>query len=149
MADERPALFQVMNEIGIIGQLSSTMFEARLPEGILVSHFSVINHLVRLGDGATPLALARAFQVPKTTMTHTLRGLVTRGWVEMAPNPEDARSKRVFLTEAGRQFCDDAIAALGPDMTKLDARIDLDVAALLRDLRHIREVLDKMRDGET
>lgn len=149
MSDDRPALFQVFNEIGIIGQLSSTLFEAQLPDGILVSHFSVINHLVRLGDGKTPLALARAFQVPKTTMTHTLRGLVKRGWIEMAPNPEDARSKLVLLTDPGRQFCSDAIAALGPDMSRLNARIDLDVAGVLRDLRQLREVLDIMRDEHT
>jgi DNA-binding MarR family transcriptional regulator len=90
--------FELFNEIGILAQLSRALFEARLPKGLTVPHFSVLNHLVRLGDGKTPLALARAFQVPKTTRTHTLSGLEARGLVDLAPNPRDGRSKRVRLT---------------------------------------------------
>ena len=48
------ALFQLFNEIGIIGQLSRAMFEARLPDGLLLTHFTVINHLIRVKDGQTP-----------------------------------------------------------------------------------------------
>ncbi len=148
MPDDKDALFKVMNEIGIIGQLTTTMFEARLPDGVLVSHFSVINHMVRLGDGRTPLELARAFQVPKTTMTHTLSGLVKRGWVTMAPNPRDARSKQVFLTEAGRAFREQAIAALGPDLSEVLQRLPGDPRALLPGLTALRQVLDKMREHD-
>ncbi len=147
MPDDKDALFKVMNEIGIIGQLTTTLFEARLPDGVLVSHFSVINHLVRLGDGRTPLQLARAFQVPKTTMTHTLSGLVKRGWVTMAPNPRDARSKQVFLTDTGRRFREEAIAALGPDLVEILQRLPLDPATLLPGLTTLRQVLDKMRES--
>ena len=68
-------VFQFFNEVGIIQQLSATLFNKRLPEGLHVSHFSVLNHMVRLGDGKTPLALANAFQVTKATMTHTLSTL--------------------------------------------------------------------------
>ncbi len=96
--------FQLFNEIGIINQLSRTAFEARLPDGMVLPQFAVINHLIRVQDGRTPLQLARAFQVPKTSMTHTLAGLEKRGLVEMRANPEDARSKQVWLTEAGRRF---------------------------------------------
>ncbi|MEZ5791707.1 MAG: hypothetical protein R3D34_13310 [Nitratireductor sp.] len=67
--------FQFFNEIGIISQLGSAIMEALLPPGFLISHFSVLNHLTRVCDGRTPLEIARAFQVPKTTMTHTLSGL--------------------------------------------------------------------------
>ena len=87
-----PRYFQLFNEIGIVEQLARAMFEARLPDGMLVTHFSVLNHLVRVGDGRTPLALARAFQTPKTSMTHTLAGLERHGMVDMRPNPKDNRS---------------------------------------------------------
>jgi hypothetical protein len=80
-------LFSFFNEVGIIGQLAGSLFERRLPDGFLVSHFGVVNNLVRLGDGKTPLDLARAFQVPKTTMTHTLAGLEKAGFIRFAPNP--------------------------------------------------------------
>lgn len=140
-------VFAFLNEVGIIGQLSRTLFEARLPDGFLVSHFSVLNHLVRLGDGATPMALASAFQVPKTTMTHTLTGLEKAALIEMRPNPEDGRSKCVWLTEAGRKFREDAIASLGPDIEKMLNSLDLArISSALPVLEEVREYLDRTRD---
>jgi DNA-binding MarR family transcriptional regulator len=111
--------FEFFNEVGILNQLSSAMFEARLPPGFTVSQFAVLNHLIRVRDGRTPLDLARAFQVPKTTMTHSLAVLERHGLVRMAPNPGDGRSKCVWITEAGRTFRDTAIAALAPDIAGL------------------------------
>jgi hypothetical protein len=69
-----PLYFRLFNEIGIIEQLSRARFEARLPKGVLVPHFTVLNHLMRVEDGRTPLELARAFQVPKTTLSPRWRG---------------------------------------------------------------------------
>lgn len=140
--------FETLNEIGIIAQLSRAAFESRMPEGLAVPQFSVLNHFVRLGDGKSPLELARAFQVPKTTMTHTLAALETRGLVETRANPADGRSKLVFITRTGRGFRERAIAALAPDIGRLAARVDPDLPArLLPDLRELRRFLDADRDG--
>jgi len=49
-------------------------------------------------------------QVTKNTMTHSLKVLSDRGFVSVKPNPEDARGKLVFLTEAGRAFRDASIS---------------------------------------
>ncbi|MEM0937329.1 MAG: MarR family transcriptional regulator [Pseudomonadota bacterium] len=144
-ADTR-MFFELFNEIGILSQLSTAVFEARLPEGMLVSHFSVVNHLTRVRDGQTPLALAQAFQVPKTTMTHTLAGLAKAGYVEMRPNPEDGRSKQVWLTDRGRAFREDAIAALGPDIAALARQYPVEhVGDILPRLAELRRVMDAMR----
>lgn len=141
--------FSFFNEIGIIEQLTRAMFEARLPDGFLVSHFSVLNHLMRVQDGRTPLELARAFQVPKTTMTHTLSGLVKAGLIEMRPNPRDGRSKRAWLTAKGQAFRDDAIASLMPDVSKMAIDFPSDrIAGLIPQLAALREYLDTSRDQE-
>ncbi|MGQ0563450.1 MAG: MarR family winged helix-turn-helix transcriptional regulator [Gemmobacter sp.] len=140
--------FAVFNEIGILSQLSRALFEARLPEGFVVAQFAVLNHLVRVGDGRTPLDLARAFQVPKTSMTHSLMVLERAGLVRMAPNPGDGRSKCVWITPAGHRFREDAIAALAPDMAALEARFP--VARLMPSLpvlSALRAEMDRMRDG--
>lgn len=138
--------FSLFNEIGIIGQLSGSLLERHLPKGFLVSHFSVLNHLVRLGDGRPPLAIANAFQVPKTTMTHTLAGLEKAGFIRFAPNPRDGRSKCVMLTEEGRRFRDAAIAKLQPDVARLAEAIPSErIAALLPVLEELRALLDRER----
>ena len=146
-SDDRHHYFAFFNEIGIIAQLSRALMEARLPDGLILPHFSVINHLVRVGDGATPQKLARAFQVPNTTMTHTLSGLESRGYVEMRRNPRDGRSKCVWLTEAGRRFREEAIASLDPDLAFLAKRIEkAEIAGLAERLGEIRRILDAYRD---
>ncbi|MGP1394335.1 MAG: MarR family winged helix-turn-helix transcriptional regulator [Inquilinaceae bacterium] len=146
MDDIGKLVFQFFNEVGIIQQLGSTMFNKRLPDGLHVSHFSVLNHLIRLGDGKTPLSLARAFQVTKGTMTHTLATLSKRNLIRLAPHETDGRSKVVFLTEEGRLFHRQAIENLGPAIMALDDKIDWEkVVELLPELRRIRSVLDNNR----
>jgi DNA-binding MarR family transcriptional regulator len=141
-------LFQFFNEVGIINQLATAMFEARLPPGFLVSQFSVLNHLIRVQDGRTPLDLARAFQVPKTTMTHTLALLERHGLIRLAPNPGDGRSKCAWITEAGRAFRDRAIAALEPDLRRVAAAFPApQVAALIPALTAMRQFLDTQRNA--
>lgn len=150
MPETRPpagTYFALFNEIGILAQLSGALLEARLPRGFLISHFGVLNHLVRTGREPTPLELSRAFQVPKTTMTHTLAGLERAGLVRFAPNPRDGRSKRVCLTEAGQAFHADAVTAIAPDLARLEAAFPAARAAeALPVLAALREVMDRMRD---
>ena len=123
------------------------MFYRKLPDGIHGSHFSVLNHLVRLGDGKTPLEISRAFQVTKGTITNTLGELEKRRFVSLAPNPNDGRSKCVFVTDEGRAFRQNAIASLGPAIAQLSELLDLDkMAELLPEMARIRAVLDDNRD---
>lgn len=146
-SDDRHHYFAFFNEIGIIAQLSRALMEARLPDGLILPHFSVINHLVRVGDGATPQKLARAFQVPNTTMTHTLAGLESRGYIEMRRNPRDGRSKCVWLTAAGKRFREQAIAALEPDLAVLAKQIKkTEIGQIAERLSEIRKILDAYRD---
>lgn len=140
-------LFAVFNEVGILQQLSRAILEARLPEGFNQPQFSVLNHLVRVKDGQTPLALARAFQVPKTSMTHSLAVLERHGLVEMRPNARDGRSKCVFLTDAGRAFLIRTLDALRPDMAAICGAYPVEtLAPVLPVLTALRQVMDRMRD---
>ena len=141
--------FRIFNEIGIIGQLSRTLLEARLPPGFVMAQFTVLNHLVRVGDGRTPLAIAQAFQVPKNSMTHSLGVLEREGLIELRPNPQDGRSKLVCLTDAGRHFREEVIAAFAPDVARIAEAFPPDeVARLLPALERLRQVLDADRDAK-
>lgn len=146
MREDVPDLFRFFNEIGIINQLANAILQSRLPKGVLVSHFTLLNHLVRVRDGSTPLELALAFQVPKTTMTHSLSGLKERAWVEERPNPSDARSKQIWLTGAGRQFRKEMIQSLGADLAGIERALPGLAVSLIPDLTRVREHLDASRD---
>ncbi|HBG99268.1 MAG: MarR family transcriptional regulator [Rhodobacteraceae bacterium] len=150
MAEDTTALyFRLLNEVGILEQLSRALLQARLPAGMLVSHFGVLNHLVRVADGRTPLELARAFQVAKTTMTHTLAGLEKAGLVAMKPNARDGRSKRVWITDEGRAFRDRSIASLTPDVQRIAREFPSDrVERLLPELEGLRQIMDRQRSAD-
>nr|WP_239030039.1 MarR family transcriptional regulator [Nereida sp. MMG025] len=136
----------MFNEIGIIAQLSRTLLEARLPKGIILPHFSVLNHLIRVRDGRTLMELASAFQVPKTSMTHTVGGLEKAGFVTVQPNPADKRSKCVFITSEGRTLAAGAVTALGPDVAELAQDFPLErVQAMLPQLEALRTIMDAKR----
>ncbi|MEL6914087.1 MAG: MarR family winged helix-turn-helix transcriptional regulator [Pseudomonadota bacterium] len=148
MPDRRPdPVFDLFNEIGIINQLSRAFFEARLPKGMLLPHFSVLNHLARVGEGRTPIEIARAFQVPKNSMTHTLGGLEARGLIETRPHPKDGRSKTVWLTDDGRRFRADAMDRVTRDMMPILPAMDAgELGTTLELLRTLRATLDRARD---
>ena len=144
---EMPLVFAVFNEIGIINQLSTAMFQKQLPDGIHVSHFSILNHLSRRDFEETPVMLADAFQVTKGTMTHSLQVLEKRGFVRLEANPKDGRSKIVRLTDAGRQFQREAIASMIPAIGKLSVLLDESkLVPLLPELARLRTILDANRD---
>lgn len=141
------AAFAVFTETGILAQLAAALLDSHPPRGMVTAQFAVRNHLATRPDGQTPLTLARAFQVPKTSMTHSLLVLQRRGLVEAAPNPADGRSKIMGITPEGAAFRQEVIAALSPDIAAALARLEpgaLD--SLLPLLRRLRTVLDAARD---
>jgi DNA-binding MarR family transcriptional regulator len=144
--DANPQLFEFFNEIGIISQLASAFFSKHLPNGMHVAHFSILNHLVRLGDRRTPVQIAQAFQVTKATMTHSLGVLEKHGFIAIEPNPGDGRSKLVILTPTGRAFREQAIAAVGPAFAPVMAQLNADdLLSMLPGLRKVRQILDENR----
>ncbi len=143
---EGRVMFELLNEVGIIAQLSRALLESRLEDGLTIHHFTALNHLVRLGDGQTPIDMARAFQVPKNSMSHTLAGLEKRGLIKLIPNPADGRGKLVLLTQAGHNSLSRAVQNIAPEILRMVPQFGLDEAnAILPSLRKLRALLDGAR----
>ncbi|XXK36208.1 MarR family winged helix-turn-helix transcriptional regulator [Rhodobacteraceae bacterium nBUS_22] len=142
-ADE---VFGFFTEIGIINQLSTAMLAKSLPDGVHPSHFAILNHLTRMGDGKTPVRIASAMQVTKNTMTHSLRVLQDRGYIEVQPDPKDGRGKRVYLTETGRAFREEAIALVRKEFRHVIGENQRAIMRRIRgDLEQMRKHLDDNR----
>jgi DNA-binding MarR family transcriptional regulator len=144
-ADVAPQ-FAFFNEIGIISQLSSALFERNLPAGLTNSQFSVLNWFLRVDTEATPGRLATAFQVTAGAMTNTLKKLEAKELVKIEPDASSGRKKRVTITAKGEAMREQAIASAAPFFEEF-AR-EFPVAKLekqLEDLKQIRQYLDKRR----
>lgn len=59
----------------------------------------------------SPTELFSTLMVTSGTMTHRLKSLEAKGWIERVPNAQDARSMLVQLTSKGRTLIDRAIEA--------------------------------------
>lgn len=140
-------VFTFFNEVAIIDQLGTTLLGKVLPDGVHPSHFAIVVHLARAGNGKTPGALASAMQVTKATMSHSLKVLERRGFIEIKVNELDARSKNVYLTDAGRAFQAEAIGAAARTFSQFLRATHIDtISELLPGLVGIRKLLDENRN---
>ena len=145
MEDRRSALFRIFNEIGIINQLSTASLARRLPAGLHPSQFALLGNLARLGDGKTPADLARAFQVPKASMTNTLMQLEKRDLISVKVHPDDLRKKQIFITQAGRAVYFDVVTSMAEPLGQLTSGID-GLEEILPVLEALRKKLDDNRE---
>lgn len=121
-------------------QIKSTL-SRKLPKGMEMSHFSVLNHLNHTGE-KTPAQLARNFHLTKGAMTNTLKRLEASGYIHIRPDWDDARRKQVSISDTGRAIRELAMTQLFPEFEKIvEALGDQNIKQTLRVLRAFRAAL--------
>lgn len=141
-----PLLFQLMNEVGIVAQLSQNRASRLLAPELNMSQFIVLNHLVRVSEESSLSRLARAMEVTKGAMTNTMSRLERKGYVAIRPDPADGRGKLATLTPAGRAARKRAVARLGHALNPLATSLsETELQAALSALRRARAWFDQTR----
>ena len=129
----------LFGELFMADQLARNRVSKALPRGMELSHFSVLNHLARVGDERSPAQLAKAFHVTRGAMTNTLAKLEWAGHVHIRPDWDDARRKFVAISPAGRAARDAAVQAVVPLIADVVEALGSDrvrqVLPVLRELR--------------
>jgi len=115
------------------------------PTGLKNSQYSLLSHVVLLGP-LRPTDLAARMKIDASTLTRNLHPLVTAGWVEQGPG-EDARSRSVSATEAGRAKRTEAQRAWKQAQLALNARLGNDRVLALHAL--IDDCLEALDVSET
>ncbi|GAP36605.1 MarR family winged helix-turn-helix transcriptional regulator [Piscinibacter sakaiensis] len=100
--------------------------------GLKTTQYSLLSHVDRLGP-VRPGALAAALRMEPSTLTRNLRPLQAAGWVALQPG-DDARSRHVVLTAAGRAKRAEAQAHWKRAQLALNARLGEDRVAVLHAL---------------
>ncbi len=141
-----PLVFQLLNEVGIISQLSAALAARRMAPALNMSQFIVLNHFSRLGGERALVQLASAMQVTKPAMTNTIARLQDKGLVLVRPDPADGRGKLVRLSPAGLAARQAAVAQLGQGLAALDGlATDAELQRALVVLRRLRQWFDQNR----
>lgn len=129
----------LFGELFMADQLARNRVSKALPRGMELSHFSVLNHLARIGDERSPAQLAKSFHVTRGAMTNTLAKLEWAGHVHIRPDWDDARRKFVAISPAGRAARDAAVQAVVPLIADVVEALGSDrvrqVLPVLRELR--------------
>ncbi len=129
----------LFSEILTVDQLARNNVAKALPRGMVLSHFSVLNHLARTQSERTPAQLARTFHLTRGAMTNTLRKLEASGYVHIRPDWDDARRKMVTISPSGRSARDAALAAIAPIIAEAVEKVGAEkVRAILPVMRDLR-----------
>lgn len=143
MEDNNSLAVSLFSEILMADQLARSRLTKVLPKGMELSHFSVLNHLARVGLERSPAQLAKAFHVTRGAMTNTLNKLEVAGYIHIRPDWDDARRKMVAISPAGRQARDTALAGISPMISEVVNELGGErVRATLPILRELRSKLE-------
>ena len=90
--------------------------------------------------------MARSFHVTKGAMTNTLTKLEKLGYIHVRPDWNDARKKRISISQSGIDARNYAMKSIKPILDEIIQETDhLTKKNLLADLRSFRESIEKNR----
>ncbi|UWR22807.1 MarR family winged helix-turn-helix transcriptional regulator [Sulfitobacter sp. S190] len=138
---------EVPDHIGVDLWRSFRAFEARMYDRLAQAGFDDVTVadsevLVQIGpQGKTMVALAQGRGVSKQAVQGQVASLVRRGYLEVAPDAQDRRARRVTHSARGREM----VAALASIKSDMQAELTQTVGA--QGLQQLREALAQLRDA--
>ena len=140
---------QILNWVGVAEQLLVTRLNrviagANLP----FAQFIMLNHFRAFADeGHTIGRLANAFETGQPGVSKTVARLIEKGYLRAEPDPEDGRSRQIYLTEAGAAAHQDALKRIAPDAALIFRDWSAgDIDELHRLIFKLKSWLDENRD---
>ena len=109
-----PLAVSLFSEISAIEHLLKVRLSKSLPMGMELSHFAILNHISTLDGEKTPAQLAKSFNLTKGAITNTINKLSNMGYIHIRPDWNDARSKLVSISNAGKNARNTAVASIEP-----------------------------------
>lgn len=141
-----PPVLSLFAAVSAAHHAAQRLVEARLPKGLTAPQFAVLERMIRLGEGQTPISIANAFGWPKTSMSHTLAVMEARGLVRLEPNPRDGRSKCLWFTPKGRSLAMLGVTSVEEDLSRIASLAPIEaVTTLAEDLTSLAARLDDQR----
>lgn len=142
--------FDKMNSAGYLANHMARLFARGLhrriqPLGLAPAQFMTLVELWA-EDGLTQKQLVERLDVEQATMANTLARMERDGLIRRRPNPDDARSQQVWLTDAARRLHGPATAAAMAQNDAALGGLSADERPLFVDL--MRRVVTTLREAE-
>jgi DNA-binding MarR family transcriptional regulator len=114
--------------------------------GLDAEDFAVYSVLREAGE-ISPGELARWMSAPATTVSSHVKRLVARGHVRQVPHPEDRRSYRITLTDAGQHAHAMASGRFTTALAAVEAALPRPVTDVQQALRELRAAISTATQG--
>src|SRR5258705_8408226 len=88
--------------------MAQQLAERIRPAGVAIGQWAVLL-VLWARDGMTQAELSRMVAIEPPTMVRTIDRMVHAGLVTRAPDPDDGRLSRIYLTERGRSLRDELV----------------------------------------
>lgn len=114
LSPELIATLELSKRMARVNGLFEQAVKAEMAElGLTYTEFDVLAALHRAGEPyrLKPSELTRSLFLTSGGTSNVLQRLTASGLVEREPNPSDARSRWVQLTDSGRELAEKALAA--------------------------------------
>ncbi len=146
-ADRQSQIDPIGYLIGDVSRMIRTVYDRRVePLGLTRAQWRGMTRLNRL-ESCTQTELATALEIEKPTLGKLIERLEVKGWVDRRADPNDARSKRLYLTPAARPVLADMHKEAEDVVAGIFAGLDGEEAARLHAmLDHIKRNLSEMLD---
>ena len=81
-------------------------------KGMTYLSLMVLQDIYQLGDGCIQKQISEDTHYPKQSINLVIKSFLQDGLVELRELPENRKNKQIFLTEKGRQYCEEVIVPL-------------------------------------
>jgi len=116
-----------------LGRMVARHYDQHLAAaGLKNTQYALLSHVVKLGP-IRPGDLARRLQMDASTLTRNLQPMVAQGWLVVGAG-DDARSRLVDVTDAGRAKRTEGQRAWKSAQTSLNQKLGLQQVAALHTL---------------
>jgi DNA-binding MarR family transcriptional regulator len=139
--------YTVLFDVWVVANSTRAVLdEALRPSGLGGEEFALYSAIRRDG-GITPTELASLMALPATTVSSIVARLERRGHVRRAPNPGDARSYRIQLTEPGMAAHAAAAGFFMPVLARVESALGSGAAEARAVLAVIRDAMSAVGGG--
>jgi DNA-binding MarR family transcriptional regulator len=91
-------------------------------------------HLLSMKPGAMNADLEKLLFIDKSSVTSLINGMVRKGWVVRRDHEQDARMKRIYLTEQGSEIHQQSFQAVMQAKDKANQPLTNEESAIFRTL---------------
>ena len=73
---------------------------------------TVLETIFELGDGCTQRQISDVIRYPKQSVNLAIKAFAEDGYIELREKPGNRRSKQIFFTPSGKEFCRKTVVPL-------------------------------------